>query len=45
VLSNFVTEARKRVEDADLRYLRGKADILIAEDYAADYEATEADKP
>jgi hypothetical protein len=38
VLNDYVTAAKKRLEDADLRYLRDKADILIAEDYAADYE-------
>jgi PPIC-type PPIASE domain len=38
VLTDYITAAKKRLEDADLRYLRDKADILIAEDYAADYE-------
>ena len=43
VLNDYVTAAKKRLEDADLRYLRDKADILIAEDYAADYEKHQAD--
>jgi parvulin-like peptidyl-prolyl isomerase len=38
VLTDYISAAKKRLEDADLRYLRDKADILIAEDYAADYE-------
>jgi hypothetical protein len=49
VLNDYVTAAKKRLEDADLRYLRDKADILIAADYAADYEKhqaeAEAEKP
>jgi len=50
VLNDYVTAEKKRLEDADLRYLRDKADILIADDYAADYEkhqaaASEAAKP
>jgi hypothetical protein len=43
VLNDYVTAAKKRLEDADLRYLRDKADILIADDYAADYEKNQAD--
>jgi len=42
VLNDYVTAEKKRLEDADLRYLRDKADILIAEDYAADYEKNQA---
>jgi hypothetical protein len=44
VLNDYVTAAKKRLEDADLRYLRDKADILIADDYAADYEKNHAEK-
>ena len=44
VLNDYVTAAKKRLEDADLRYLREKADILIADDYAADYEKSQAEK-
>jgi hypothetical protein len=43
VLNDYVTAAKKRLEDADLRYLRDKADILIADDYAADYEKNQAE--
>jgi parvulin-like peptidyl-prolyl isomerase len=43
VLNDYVTAAKKRLEDADLRYLRDKADIQIAEDYAADYEKHQAE--
>jgi hypothetical protein len=42
VLNDYITAEKKRLEDADLRYLRDKADILIAEDYAADYEKNQA---
>jgi hypothetical protein len=47
VLNDYVTAAKKQLEDADVRYLRDKADILIADDYAADYEKhqAEAEKP
>ncbi|HEY6258681.1 MAG TPA: peptidyl-prolyl cis-trans isomerase [Xanthobacteraceae bacterium] len=51
VLNDYVMSEKKRLEDADLRYLRDKADILIADDYAADYEkgqaarTAEAEKP
>jgi PPIC-type PPIASE domain len=38
VLNDFVTAEKKRLENADLRYLRDKADILIADEYAAAYE-------
>jgi parvulin-like peptidyl-prolyl cis-trans isomerase-like protein len=41
VLNDFVTAAKKRLEDADLRYLRDKADILIADDYAEAYEKSQ----
>jgi parvulin-like peptidyl-prolyl isomerase len=44
VLNDYVTAAKKRLEDADLQYLRDKADILIADDYAADYEKPREDK-
>src|SRR5260370_42558752 len=44
VLNDYVTAAKKRLEDAALRYLRDKADILIADDYAADYEKNQAEK-
>jgi hypothetical protein len=44
VLNDYVTAEKKRLEDADLRYLRDKADILIAADYAADYEKNQAEK-
>jgi PPIC-type PPIASE domain len=44
VLNDYVTAEKKRLEDADLRYLRDKADILIADDYAADYEKSQAEK-
>jgi hypothetical protein len=44
VLNDYVNAAKKRLEDADLQYLRDKADILIADDYAADYEKAQAEK-
>jgi hypothetical protein len=44
VLNDYVTTEKKRLEDADLRYLRDKADILIADDFAADYEKNQAEK-
>ena len=37
VLIDFNNEAKQRLENADERYLRDKAEILIADDYAADY--------
>jgi hypothetical protein len=43
VLNDYVTAEKKRLEDADLRYLRDKADIQIADDYAADYERSHAE--
>jgi len=43
VLNDYVSAAKKRLEDADLRYLRDKADILIADDYATDYEKNQAE--
>jgi PPIC-type PPIASE domain len=43
VLNDYVTAEKKRLEDADLRYLRDKATILIADDYAADYEKSQAE--
>jgi PPIC-type PPIASE domain len=42
VLNDYVTAEKKRLEDADLRYLRDKADILVADDYAAAYEKNQA---
>jgi hypothetical protein len=44
VLNDYITAAKKRLEDADLQYLRDKADILIADDYAADYEKHQDEK-
>jgi hypothetical protein len=44
VLNDYVTAAKKRLEEADLRYLRDKGEILIADDYAADYEKNQAEK-
>jgi parvulin-like peptidyl-prolyl isomerase len=44
VLNDYITAAKKRLEDADLQYLRDKADILIADDYAADYEKPREEK-
>jgi hypothetical protein len=44
VLNDYVTAAKKRLEDADLQYLRDKADILIADDYAAHYEKHQGEK-
>jgi hypothetical protein len=44
VLNDFVMSEKKRLEDADLRYLRDKADILIADDYADAYEKSQAEK-
>jgi hypothetical protein len=38
VLSDFDDAAKKRLEAADEKYLRSKADILVADDYAADYQ-------
>jgi parvulin-like peptidyl-prolyl isomerase len=38
VLTEFIATSKKKLEDADMRYLRDKADILIADDYAAAYE-------
>lgn len=38
VLNDFIMSEKKRLEDSDLRYLRDKADILIADDYRAPYE-------
>ncbi len=44
VLNDYVTAEKKRLEDSDVRYLRDKADILIADDYAAAYEKDQAEK-
>jgi hypothetical protein len=43
VLNDYVTAEKKRLEDSDLRYLRDKADILIADDYAEAYEKHQAE--
>jgi hypothetical protein len=43
VLTEFIAVAKKKLEDADLRYLRDKADILIADDYAAAYEKAQGE--
>jgi hypothetical protein len=42
VLSDYVAAAKKRLEDADERYLRDKAEILIADDYAESYRSQPA---
>ena len=46
-LNDYQIAARQRLEDADLKYLHDKADIQIADDYAAEYAAAQkaADKP
>jgi hypothetical protein len=44
VLTEFIATAKKRLEDADLRYLQDKADILIADDYADAYEKAQSQK-
>ena len=44
VLNDYVMAEKKRLEDADLQYLRDKADILIADDYAAAYEMNQVEK-
>jgi hypothetical protein len=44
VLNDYITAAKKRLEDADLQYLRDKGDILIADDYAEAYEKNQAEK-
>jgi hypothetical protein len=44
VLNDYVMGEKKRLEDADLQYLRDKADILIADDYAAAYEKGQGEK-
>jgi hypothetical protein len=44
VLNDYITAAKKRLEDADLQYLRDKGDILIADDYADAYEKSQAEK-
>ncbi len=47
VLNDYVTAAKQRLEDADERYLRAKAEILIADDLRTAYKAKRAatDKP
>ncbi len=44
VLTDFIAAAKQRLEDADERYLRDKADILIADDYVDAYEEHEKQK-
>ena len=44
VLNDYVMAEKKRLEDADLQYLRDKADILIADDYAEAYEKGQDEK-
>jgi hypothetical protein len=44
VLNDYVMSEKKRLEDSDLRYLRDKADILIADDYADAYEKNQVEK-
>ena len=44
VLTDFTNAAKQRLEDADERYLREKAEILIADDYAADYNKNQEDR-
>jgi len=44
VLNDFIMSEKRRLEDADLRYLRDKADILIADDYADAYEKSQSEK-
>jgi hypothetical protein len=39
-----MAEAKQRLEDADERYLRDKAEILISDDYAADYRKHQDEK-
>ncbi|HLH98251.1 MAG TPA: peptidylprolyl isomerase [Xanthobacteraceae bacterium] len=43
VLNDYIMAEKTRLEDADLRYLREKADILIADDYAQAYEKQQAE--
>ena len=43
VLTEYIAAAKKKLEDADLRYLRDKADILVAEDYADAYEKAQSE--
>ncbi len=42
VLQDYNEAAKKRLEAADEKYLRGKADILVADDYAEAYRQDEA---
>jgi hypothetical protein len=44
VLTDFNNAAKKRLEDADARYLREKAEILVADDYAAAYAKEQEQK-
>jgi parvulin-like peptidyl-prolyl isomerase len=44
VLTDLTNAAKQRLEDADERYLRDKAEILIADDYATDYRKNEDEK-
>lgn len=42
VLQDYNEAAKKRLERADEKFLRGKADILVTDDYRSAYEADEA---
>jgi hypothetical protein len=44
VLTESIAAAKKKLEDADLRYLREKATILIADDYRNAYEKAEKEQ-
>ena len=44
VLADFKMTAQNKLEDADERYLRDKAEILVADDYADAYSKAEAAK-
>jgi hypothetical protein len=43
VLTEYIATAKKKLEDADLRYLRDKADILIADDYEEAYDKAQSE--
>jgi hypothetical protein len=43
VLTEYIAASKKKLEDADLRYLHDKADILIADDYAAAYDKAQSE--
>ena len=44
VLSDYAEAAKNRLMAADEKYLRSRADILVADDYAADYQKHLDDK-